>query len=236
MQVNEEYMAAVRQAPLGVIEPYLTSECTECDRVIDPSESGEHVMIGASVVIGCLGFFQIDPNVVGVSMPDWCDWRTPIAAEPVSGRLSLYEMGEALVKFVEGHDFYDLAYSRQHVGLFYGQKVAGAVITAVRTWLEAQYGALAVRAADFESMMMISDEAPGGHVPRMVWNDKTLSVGDQVHCEPDSDRPEALDGVITYINTTFWGQELCATGVGVRAAGSSKDVPVDWYTVTRAKP
>lgn len=69
------YVQAVAAAPLNVIALWLTNVCTECD--LQPTAEGtesDHGMIGDFVLIGCEGYYVVNPNVVGIRNPNWCDW------------------------------------------------------------------------------------------------------------------------------------------------------------------
>ena len=53
------------------LEPYLSPVCPECGHVPE-REEGIHVVVGAAaVVIGCEGYWVINPNVVGIPRPSW---------------------------------------------------------------------------------------------------------------------------------------------------------------------
>lgn len=58
---------ARRDPALG---PYVSPICPECDQIPDPDDDG-HVVLGAVVVIGCEGYWVINPNVVGIHCPTW---------------------------------------------------------------------------------------------------------------------------------------------------------------------
>lgn len=55
------------------IKAYLTTRCPECDReaFTDPDA---HVLVNGYVVIGCEGYYVIDPNLVGIESPNWSSW------------------------------------------------------------------------------------------------------------------------------------------------------------------
>ncbi|ORT58123.1 hypothetical protein [Streptomyces sp. CB03238] len=230
----EAYLEAVRQAPMRLIEPYLTSVCTECDTHVASSDPDGHVLVGSSVVIGCEGYWLIDPNVVGISYPDWCDWRVPVQIEAAPS--SLYERGEALVKFAEGLGLVDAYVQRDAMGgMFYDPQLIGAAIAAMQAWLECRWGPVAVRAAEKEAMYFTEDESYIGEVPSFTYGGKRLSVGDEVVCATRGANGEerSFQGVIKAIGPTYWGSELCPTGVQLDVPEENKNDPVDWEFLTK---
>jgi len=57
------------------IRPWLTKRCDECNGV--PMEpDGEHVMQDGYVVVGCEGYWHVNPNALGMNEESWNDWRT----------------------------------------------------------------------------------------------------------------------------------------------------------------
>jgi hypothetical protein len=67
------YLAAVIRALLRrdqALQPYLSPVCPECGQV-PGQDDGDHVVLGAAVVIGCEGYRVINPNVVGIPSPNW---------------------------------------------------------------------------------------------------------------------------------------------------------------------
>jgi hypothetical protein len=67
------YLAAVIRALIRrdpALEPYLSPICSECGQIPEPQD-GDHVVLGAAVVIGCEGYWLINPNVVGIHRPNW---------------------------------------------------------------------------------------------------------------------------------------------------------------------
>lgn len=63
------YLRAVMNAPLATIAPWVTTECPECCGV--EGYENLHTMIGKIVLIGCEGYFVINPNAVGIDSPNW---------------------------------------------------------------------------------------------------------------------------------------------------------------------
>lgn len=89
---SAEYLAACTklittpQSPevMDKVRPYLTNRCSECGEVVNIFAT-HHVVVadgqdgtGAYVVIGCEGYWLINPNVVGVKNIDWQDWTKPV--------------------------------------------------------------------------------------------------------------------------------------------------------------
>ena len=67
------YLAAVIRALMRrdpTLEPYLSPICPECNEIPE-QEDGIHIVLGAVVVIGCEGYWVINPNVVGIHRPNW---------------------------------------------------------------------------------------------------------------------------------------------------------------------
>lgn len=60
------------------VRPWLTDKCPECEtQVIDmrSHEKDEHLILSGYVIIGCEWFWIVNPNVVGISVPEWSDWK-----------------------------------------------------------------------------------------------------------------------------------------------------------------
>lgn len=66
----------------GRINPPLTTRCQECDSDFADLDEAygdtEHIIIATTsdttaVVVGCEGYFQVDPNLVGIDSPGWSD-------------------------------------------------------------------------------------------------------------------------------------------------------------------
>jgi hypothetical protein len=67
------YLAAVVTALMRndpAVQPYLSPVCPECGQLPEP-EDGIHIVLGAAVVIGCEGYWVINPNVIGIPSPNW---------------------------------------------------------------------------------------------------------------------------------------------------------------------
>lgn len=67
----------------GRINPPLTTRCQECDSdfadLDEAHEDDEHIIIATTsdttaVVVGCEGYFQVDPNLVGLDASNWMNW------------------------------------------------------------------------------------------------------------------------------------------------------------------
>jgi hypothetical protein len=68
-----DYVSAVRGAIANDqtnVDRYLTNICPECAQVGIPGD-GDHHMVGPCVVVGCEGYFVVDPNLVGIAAPHW---------------------------------------------------------------------------------------------------------------------------------------------------------------------
>jgi hypothetical protein len=63
------------------LKPYLSETCVQCGK---PGTEAPHLTIGGYVAIGCAGYFQINPSVLGMDMPDWDDW-THVTPDVVFG-------------------------------------------------------------------------------------------------------------------------------------------------------
>lgn len=67
------YLAAVIAAMMRHdprVVSFLSPICPECGQLAD-AEGGLHVVLGAAVVVGCEGYWVIDPNTVGIPKPNW---------------------------------------------------------------------------------------------------------------------------------------------------------------------
>jgi hypothetical protein len=49
---------------------YLTPTCSECGQWAVEGD-GAHVVVGGFVVVGCEGYWPIDPNIFGLDHPEW---------------------------------------------------------------------------------------------------------------------------------------------------------------------
>jgi hypothetical protein len=85
---DTEYLARVAQGITTLPHTAnLTTRCPECDVIPTPClvcDSDEcdgagvaHGMVGEYVVIGCEGYYVVDPNLVGIDSPNW----QPVEAE-----------------------------------------------------------------------------------------------------------------------------------------------------------
>jgi hypothetical protein len=57
-----------------------TNTCPECGDHVDDITDTEHVVVTltgdvTAIVVGCEGYFVIDPNLVGIDSDTWQDWR-----------------------------------------------------------------------------------------------------------------------------------------------------------------
>jgi hypothetical protein len=80
----QDYAEAVDAAlGAGTIDTPLTTRCQECDEDFSDidkarAETG-HIIVATTsdtvaVVVGCEGYFHINPNLVGIDSPQWQDW------------------------------------------------------------------------------------------------------------------------------------------------------------------
>jgi hypothetical protein len=76
------YLRAVRLADPETIAPWRTSTCPECGQApgtddvdFGPDGTAGHVTIGGAVVLGCLGYYVVNPAAVGLEPGSWQDWR-----------------------------------------------------------------------------------------------------------------------------------------------------------------
>jgi hypothetical protein len=68
----------------GRINPPLTTRCPECGSdfadLDEAYEDTEHIIVlttadTTAVLVGCEGYFMVDPNLVGIDSPSWQDWN-----------------------------------------------------------------------------------------------------------------------------------------------------------------
>jgi hypothetical protein len=77
------YLRACRWAYRESIAPWHTGACPECgqmvagDGVVAAAQAGRapHVVIDGSVVLGCRGYWLVDPVAVYLPRGNWRDWR-----------------------------------------------------------------------------------------------------------------------------------------------------------------
>lgn len=82
---DDRYLAAARAAiDAGPdrepsVAPWLTPVCQECEVRVEgypfPDHVALHVTHAGYVLIGCEGYWQINPNRLGIESPNWQDWR-----------------------------------------------------------------------------------------------------------------------------------------------------------------
>lgn len=73
-----DYVDAVREA-FSQGDSFLMDElnppmrCPECGRKpsAEPLEARHHRMIGPYVIVGCEGYFTVNPNLVGIPSKNW---------------------------------------------------------------------------------------------------------------------------------------------------------------------
>jgi hypothetical protein len=52
------------------IAGYLSPTCPECGHCARPDD-GAHITLGDAVVVGCEGYWVINPNTIGIPRPQW---------------------------------------------------------------------------------------------------------------------------------------------------------------------
>jgi hypothetical protein len=57
---------------IEAISPWATPYCPECGE-LNPTDDN-HLTFEGIVLIGCEGYFVINPNVLGITNTRWCDW------------------------------------------------------------------------------------------------------------------------------------------------------------------
>jgi hypothetical protein len=55
--------------------PYLGNYCSECDSHIDSFNSEMHLLYKERLLIGCEGYWFINPSHLGIHSPNWSDYR-----------------------------------------------------------------------------------------------------------------------------------------------------------------
>lgn len=74
-----EYAATLDpQAPGAALENDLTERCPECGQVPTGTDAYYHKMHDGNVIIGCEGYYVIDPGLVGLATGNWMDFRDGI--------------------------------------------------------------------------------------------------------------------------------------------------------------
>lgn len=67
------YVTAVMRALNGrdpALDPYLSRTCPECGQV-PARDDNDHVVVGETVIVGCEGYWIVNPKVVGIHRPNW---------------------------------------------------------------------------------------------------------------------------------------------------------------------
>ncbi len=75
---TRDYLRRARLADPTVLAPYQTRTCPECEEYV----SGEgfipcsdsmyaHVVIGGAVILGCEGYFVVNPGALGMEAGQW---------------------------------------------------------------------------------------------------------------------------------------------------------------------
>lgn len=69
---RDAYVAAVKAARPADVRAWLTDTCPECGEVRPDDDA--HVVLEGAVVVGCEGYWVVNPNAVGITSPTWDDW------------------------------------------------------------------------------------------------------------------------------------------------------------------
>lgn len=79
------YCEAVTGAFLTDVVAWLTEECTECGTSLRTASEArfrrDHVLLGRFVIVGCEGYWLVNPNAVGIPSEAWNDWRPHFGIE-----------------------------------------------------------------------------------------------------------------------------------------------------------
>ncbi|MDX3100485.1 hypothetical protein [Nonomuraea angiospora] len=59
---------------LHPLKQWLTARCPECHQE-PPVDDPCHVMLRGYVAVSCAGGLLVNPNMLGMRVPDWPDWR-----------------------------------------------------------------------------------------------------------------------------------------------------------------
>lgn len=75
---TRDYLRRVRQADPATLAQYRTETCPECGDPVEGDglvlcDDGEfaHVVLGGSVVLGCEGYWVVNPAVLGMDAGSW---------------------------------------------------------------------------------------------------------------------------------------------------------------------
>jgi hypothetical protein len=88
---TRDYLRRARQADPSVLAPWRTPTCPECGAtpggdglVVADSGDHAHVVLRGAVILGCEGYFVVDPAAVGLDRGQWEDWRGDLDAAYVN--------------------------------------------------------------------------------------------------------------------------------------------------------
>ncbi len=96
------------------VEKWMTDVCPECgeqvdefseDHIVDELEDGQQVLL-----IGCEGFWLINPNMVGIDSPNWQDWT--VEEEAPATKKPGKTLDEVIEMLIELRDNYGHGQSR----------------------------------------------------------------------------------------------------------------------------
>jgi hypothetical protein len=103
---TRHYLRACRLASPAALAPYRTEACPECGfgptgggLVITENGQAAHVMVRGYVVLGCEGYFVVDPAALGLDRGEWDDWRMTMDA----GYINADDDGEFMVTLMDAY-------------------------------------------------------------------------------------------------------------------------------------
>lgn len=79
-QEQKRYIDAAKRE-LAIDNPrvlkWATNVCPECgEEIISDDDTDEfHILFWGNVLIGCEGYWVIDPNELGIDSPNWNPWK-----------------------------------------------------------------------------------------------------------------------------------------------------------------
>ena len=182
------YLRAVRLTPGWVTAPWHTSDCPQCGHAVhggglvtcsDGEISQGHVVVRGSVVLGCEGGWIISPAAVGISRPQWIDWRG--------------ELECAWINHDAGGD------GDRYVVTLFGAYVGPIGAEVPRTYS----AALALLRAEVDSLNTAALGVPPGWQPDVYYHETATGLMIRFPCRLDQvredwDRPARLEDELWY--------------------------------------